>query len=66
MYVVSRSDDDPDAVWVTEIWTSREAHRASLEDERIRQIITRAKPLIAGLGERIELLPLGGKGVPVR
>lgn len=66
MYVVSRSADDPDAVWVTEVWASRAAHQASLEDERIREIIARARPLIAGLGERFELSPLGGKGLPVR
>lgn len=66
MYVVSRSADDPDAVWVTEVWASQAAHQASLEDERIREIIARARPLIAGLGERFELSPLGGKGLPVR
>ena len=65
LYVVSRSADDPDAIWVTEVWASREAHRASLDDERIREIIARARPLLAGLGERFELSPLGGKGLPV-
>ena len=66
MYVVSRSAEDPDAVWVTEVWASQEAHRASLQDDRIQEIIARARPLIAGLGERFELSPLGGKGLPVR
>ena len=64
LYVVSRSADDLDAVWVTEVWTSSEAHQASLEDQRVREIITEARPLIAGLGERFELSPLGGKGLP--
>ena len=63
LYVISRSPDDPDAVWVSEVWTSREAHRGSLEDERIRQLIGQARPLIAGLGERFELSPVGGKGL---
>ena len=62
LYVISRSED-PDAVWVTEVWTSREAHRASLEDQATRELIAEARPLIAGLGERIELLPVGGKGL---
>jgi quinol monooxygenase YgiN len=64
LYVVSRSPDDRDAVWVTEVWTSSDAHRASLEDERVRALIAEARPLIAGLGERFELSPLGGKGLP--
>ena len=64
LYVVSRSPDDLDAVWVTEVWTSSDAHQASLEDQRVRELITEARPLIAALGERFELLPLGGKGLP--
>jgi quinol monooxygenase YgiN len=64
LYVVSRQPDDPEAVWVTEAWTSREAHRASLEDEATRALIQRAMPLIAELPERsIELRPVGGKGL---
>jgi quinol monooxygenase YgiN len=64
LYVVSRSRDDHDSVWVTEVWTSADAHQASLEDQRVRELITEARPLIAGLGERFELSPLGGKGLP--
>ena len=64
LYVVSRSPDDPDAVWVTEVWTSSAAHQASLEEQRVRELITQARPLIAGLGERFELSPVGGKGLP--
>ncbi len=66
LYVVSRSPDDADAVWVTEVWTSAEAHRASLEDETVRELIRQARPLIAGLGQRFELSPLGGKGLRLR
>ena len=62
--MVSRSPADRDAVWVTEVWTSAHAHQVSLEDERVRQLITEARPLIAGLGERFELSPVGGKGLP--
>jgi quinol monooxygenase YgiN len=64
LYVVSRQPDTPEAVWVTEAWTSREAHRASLEDEETRAMIQRAMPLIAVVPERgIELRPAGGKGL---
>ena len=65
LYVISRSADDLDVVRVTEVWTSREAHRASLEDEEIRRLIVQASPLIAGLGDRFELSPVGGKGLPL-
>ena len=64
LYVVHRSLDDPEAIWVTEVWTSAEAHRASLDDPAVQAAIEQGRPLIAGMGERFELAPLGGKGLP--
>jgi quinol monooxygenase YgiN len=63
LYIVSRSPDDPEIVWVTEAWTSREAQNASLEDEQTRALIGRAMPLMAGRPEAIHLRPSGGKGL---
>lgn len=65
LYVVSRQHAESDAVWVTEAWRSRDAHRASLEDERVLALIQRARPIIAELPARsVELRPVGGKGLP--
>ena len=61
LYLVSRDVHDPDAVWVVEVWDDAEAHRASLELDAVQQLITRARPVIAEMGERFELEPLGGK-----
>lgn len=62
LYLVSRSPENADAVWVTEAWTSREAHDASLEDEQAKALIARAMPLLAGPPDGTELRPAGGKG----
>jgi quinol monooxygenase YgiN len=62
LYLVSRSPEDPDAVFVTEAWTSQAAHDASLEDEGANALIARAMPLVAGPPEATTLRPLGGKG----
>jgi quinol monooxygenase YgiN len=64
LYVINRSPEDPDAIWVYEVWTSREAHAASLELESVRTTIQLAMPLIAGFSDRVELLPVGGQGLP--
>jgi quinol monooxygenase YgiN len=61
LYVVSR--EDPDTLWVTEAWTDREAHAASLDVPGAKEQIARAMPLIAGIDNRVEFEPLGGKGV---
>jgi quinol monooxygenase YgiN len=63
LYVISRSPADADIVFVTEVWTSREAHDHSLEDEAVRELIARAMPLMAGPPDAVTLAPAGGKGL---
>jgi quinol monooxygenase YgiN len=63
LYVISRSPTEPDTVWVTEAWTGREAHDASLQDDATRALIERAMPLLADRPDAQELRPVGGKGL---
>lgn len=62
-YVVGTSDH-PEAVWISEVWTDREAHEHSLKSDEVTALIQRAGPLIAGMGEQTELTIHGGKGLP--
>lgn len=62
-YVIARDTENPDAIWVSEVWDSAESHRASLELESVKAAITRARPVIAGFGQRIETEPVGGIGL---
>jgi quinol monooxygenase YgiN len=62
LYVVSRGEDE-DTIWVSEAWTDREAHDASLRAPGVPETIARARPLIAGMDGRAEFTPLGGKGL---
>lgn len=48
MYEVGVNDDDPDTVFVAELWTSAQAHRASLELDSVRAAIRDAMPLLSG------------------
>jgi quinol monooxygenase YgiN len=63
LYVVSEVPAEPDAVAITEVWDDRAAHDASLTLERVRSVIGRARPLIAGMGDGLELRPVGGLGL---
>ena len=65
LYLVSRLAEDPDAVQVVEVWTDQEAHQASLQLPAVQDVIGRARPIIAGMSDRMELQPLGGAGLPV-
>ena len=64
VWIVNLMPDNPDALRVTEVWRSEADHAASLTDDAVREIIARAKPLIAGMGDRFILEPIGGKGLP--
>lgn len=64
LYVVGAATDDPAGIWVAEVWRSQADHQASLALEAVREVIAAARPLIAGMGERTEFVPLGGKGLP--
>lgn len=64
VWIVNTMPDDPDAIWVTEVWRSEADHAASLTGEGVREIIGRARPLIASFGERFILEPVAGKGLP--
>ncbi len=63
LYIVNVADDEPDAIWVTEVWDNAEAHAQSLQREDVKAIIQRGMPLIAGMPEQVRLTPVGGKGI---
>ena len=65
-YVVAEDPSDADALWVTEVWESEEAHRASLQLPSVQAAIAKGRPLIAGFDQHIETRPLGGIGLPAR
>ena len=60
-YVVAHAPDD--ALWITEVWDSAEAHRAALQLPSVQHAIAQGKPLIAGCGERFATQPIGGHGL---
>jgi quinol monooxygenase YgiN len=62
-YVVATDPGDADAIWITEAWDSKESHAASLTLAAVQQAIGRARPMIAGFGERFETAPVGGVGL---
>jgi quinol monooxygenase YgiN len=62
-YIVATDATDANAIWITEAWDSPESHAASLKLPAVQQVIGRARPLIAGFGERFVTTPIGGGGL---
>jgi quinol monooxygenase YgiN len=62
-YIIANDPQDPDAIWITEVWDSVESHHASLTIPAVKQAMVEGRPLITGFGERFETQPLGGYGL---
>lgn len=64
LYVIGKDHNDEHAVWVTEIWDSKEDHDNSLKVPGVRELIGQAMPILDGMpqkGQELEIL--GGAGI---
>jgi len=59
-YTIFRDLRDANAIWITEVWTSAEAHKASLSLPSVQAAIAKGRPIIAGFGTRAEVEPVAG------
>lgn len=62
-YIVADDMADAEALWVTEVWDSKQSHAASLALPAVQAAIAEGRPLIAGFDSRTETLPRGGVGL---
>ncbi|RWZ54518.1 antibiotic biosynthesis monooxygenase [Halobacillus fulvus] len=63
LYVVNVSEEEPDAIFVFEVWEDEEAHQASLTLETTRSLIGQAKPMLADVQRISTLQTIAGKGL---
>ncbi|HEX3732272.1 MAG TPA: putative quinol monooxygenase [Mycobacteriales bacterium] len=63
LYLVGRSDTDPDVIWVSEVWRSKAHHDASLQMPKAKAAIGKAVPLLTGQFTSQEVTVAGGLGV---
>jgi quinol monooxygenase YgiN len=62
-YLIAKDPSDADAIWITEAWESQAKHKESLALPAVQAAIKKARPIIAGFGERFETEPVGGHGL---
>ena len=62
-YIVSVSNADEDTIWVSEVWLTKEHHKASLELPQTKAAISKAMPMLTGEFNSQELNVVGGLGV---
>jgi len=64
-YIVAVDPLEPEVIWITEAWQSKEAHGASLTLPSVRDAISKGRPMIAGMSTVAETAPAGGHGLLV-
>ena len=63
IYLVNTGENEPNSVYVYEVWTDESAHQASLGLEVTINLISRAKPIITSVERIATLKTIGGKGI---
>jgi quinol monooxygenase YgiN len=61
LYLAAESADDPNLIWVADLWTSEEEHAEALEAPDMRPFVEECMPLLEGMPEQIRVRPVGGK-----
>jgi quinol monooxygenase YgiN len=61
VFLVGRSAGDSDVVYVTEGWTSQEAHSRFFATEGAKTLVAKLQPLLAGESAYLDEVPVGGK-----
>lgn len=59
-YIVANDTEDNNAIWITEVWDSKESHAASLKLPVVQASIAKGKPLFASFGDHHITEPVGG------
>ena len=62
-YTVGVSLSDDVTIWVSEVWSSKEQHDASLQLPEVKEAIARAMPMLTGDFTREETTVQGGIGL---
>lgn len=62
-FIVANDPSDPDLIWITEVWDSPAAHKASLELPAVKASIAKGMPLITDFTMHVETDVVGGIGL---
>ena len=63
VFLVGRSAQNPDMVFVTEGWSSREAHGRFFGSDAAKAYVAELTPLVAGESIYVDEVPVGGKAL---
>ena len=63
LYLVYEDAEDPNVIWVEDVWTSKEEHATALKQPELQPYIGQTVPLLEGMPDQTEVVPVGGKAM---
>ena len=63
LYLVYKDREDPDTIWIEDVWTNQNDHSAAMNAPEMRPYIMKCMPLLEGMPEQVEIDLAGGKGL---
>lgn len=63
IYYLISTTEEPDVVWISELWTSKEAKDAVAMKPESAKAMKELMPLIASMTDRTNLTVVGGTGI---
>jgi quinol monooxygenase YgiN len=63
IYYVIGTTEEPDVVWISELWASKEAKDAFALNPESAKVIEKLMPLVAAMTERTAMTIVGGIGI---
>ena len=63
IYYVISTTEEPDVVWISELWTSKEAKDAVAMKPESAKAMKELMPLVASMTDRTNLTVVGGTGI---
>ncbi len=63
LYVVNEDLANESCVWIYELWEDKHSHDESLSNEHVRELISKARPLLMAAPDGAELRVVGGHGL---
>ena len=65
-YTINKAFDDPDAIWLTQLWIDKEAHDATTRSEPVAAVSRQLPPLLARQPEGCygDAVHVGGQADP--
>ena len=64
-FILAEDADDENVLWITEVWTSKESHEASLKAPQVKEGLADADTLIAGFAKVATTKPVEGSSLPL-